>query len=100
MLYLTVHLYGKRGVRGEFRQYEQKALDIFRRHGGEIMAAFVPAPREPGTDVPDEIQILRIPDRARFEAFMRDPDRVKLSEERAAVIRRTETYLSEDLIEY
>ena len=35
MLYVTVHLYGKNRIRGEFREYESKALSIFRKHGGE-----------------------------------------------------------------
>ena len=38
-LYLTVHLYGWQGVPGEFKDYEQHALDLFRRHGGEVLAA-------------------------------------------------------------
>ena len=36
MLYITVHLYGKTGIAGEFKDYETKALNIFRRHGGEV----------------------------------------------------------------
>lgn len=106
MFYLTVKLYGKKRIRGEFRAYEKKALDIFRRHGGEVVAAYVP---EPGkgqasdkdlAEYPDEIQILRIADRNAFEEFMKDPERLALSGERDAVIRKTEVYPSAEMIAY
>lgn len=100
MFYVTVKLYGKNGVHGEFRAYEQKALDIFRRHGGEVVAAYVPEPDKSRTEFPDEIQILKIADRTAFEGFMKDPERLGLAGERDAVIRKTEVYLSAEIIGY
>lgn len=100
MFYLTVKLYGKKRIRGEFRAYEKKALDIFRRHGGEVVAAYVPEPDKGQADYPDEIQILRIADRNAFEEFMKDPERLALSGERDAVIRKTEVYPSAEIIAY
>jgi hypothetical protein len=103
MLYLTVKLYGRNGVRGEFFAYEQKALDIFKRHGGEVVVAYTPAPDNGGkaqADFPDEIQILRIADREAFDRFMQDPERLGLAAEREAVIRKTEVYLSGEIIGY
>jgi uncharacterized protein (DUF1330 family) len=99
MLYLTVHLYRHPEAAEAFRAYERKALDLFRRHGGEVVAAFSP---ERGTDPegPDEIQILRIADRARFESFLADPARQAWAAEREAAVRRTETFVSRALIEY
>ena len=67
MLYITVHLFGKSGIRGEFRDYEAKALAIFRKHGGEVVIAYVPVAGgvgnvgTGGAAAPDEIQILKIP---------------------------------------
>lgn len=100
MFYLTVHLFGRHGVPGEFQAYEEKALAIFRRHGGEVVAAFAPLPDANRKESPDEIQILRIADREAFDAFMRDPARVAMAGERDAVIRKTEVFLSGNLISY
>lgn len=102
MLYATVKLYGKNGIHGEFLAYERKALDIFRRYGGEVVIAYAtePAPNKGETDFPDEIQILRIPDRDAFDRFMQDPERLGLAAEREAVIRKTEVYLSAEIIGY
>lgn len=98
MLYLTVHLFVRPGMEAGMRAYESKALGIFRRHGGEVVAAFAPDPGAGG--LPDEIQVLRIADRRSFESFMSDPERLAMSAEREAVIRKTEVFLSETLISY
>jgi uncharacterized protein (DUF1330 family) len=100
MLYLTVKLYGKNGINGEFKDYESKALKLFRQHGGEVVVAYVPI-RTPGTEnTPDEIQILRIENQASFEKFLNDPERLNLSAERDRVIRKTEIYISEKIVHY
>ena len=100
MLYITVHLYGKNGTPGEFKEYESKALKIFTQHGGEVIIAYVPT-RDPGvSDIPDEIQILRIENRAKLEMFMKDPERIKMAEERNGVIKRTDVFISEEIINY
>jgi len=100
MLYLTVKLYGKNGIEGEFRDYESKALKLFRRHGGEVVVAYAPI-RTPGTEnTPDEIQILRIENQAMFEKFMQDPERLTLAAERDRVLAKTEIYISEKIINY
>jgi uncharacterized protein (DUF1330 family) len=98
MLYLTVKLYGKNGLKGEFRSYETKALNLFRKHGGEVVVAYEPV--RDAADFPDEIQILRIAGKAELERFMNDPERLALSEERSRVIRKTEIYLSDQVVEY
>jgi len=100
MIYLTVHLYGKGGKPGGFKAYEQKALEIFRRHGGEIVVAYAPAPSSGSQEVPDEIQVLRIGSREAFDEFMHDPERASLAAEREAVIRRTDVFLSSEMIDY
>jgi uncharacterized protein (DUF1330 family) len=100
MLYLTVKLYGRKGIRGEFKDYEAKALAIFRKHGGEVMVAYAPVPDPAQAEWPDEIHVLRIAGPAEFEAFMKDPERIGLAAERESVIRKTEVLLSQELIEY
>lgn len=100
MIYLTVHLYGRKGIPGEFKAYEQKALDMFKKHGGEVVVAYTPARSSGSLEVPDEIQVLRIGSREAFEKFMVDPERAGMAAERDAVIRRTDVFLSADLISY
>lgn len=100
MIYITVNLFGRNGARGEFREYESKALALFKKHGGEVMVAYVPAADANQKEIPDEIQILRIPDSTKFDDFMKDPDRVKLADERNSVIRKTEVYISGEIIRY
>jgi uncharacterized protein (DUF1330 family) len=100
MLYLTVHLYGRNGVPGEFRDYELKALTIFRKHGGDIVVAYTPTADPTRAETPEEIQVLRIASRAALDAFMHDPERLALATEREAVIRKTEVFLSDELVSY
>ena len=100
MLYITVHLYGKTGAPGEFKAYEAKALGIFKKHGGEVLVAYSPLALKDQSDIPDEIQILRISSQSDFDEFMRDPDRVAMAKERESVIRRTEVFLSREIIQY
>jgi hypothetical protein len=99
MLYLTVKLYGKNGVKGEFKAYETKALNLFRRYGGEVIVAYAPVRDGALSDFPDEIQILRIAGKTEFERFMNDPERSALSEERSRVIRKTEIYFPEEIVQ-
>jgi len=100
MLYITVKLYGKNRIRGEFKEYESKALKLFRQHGGEVIVAYAPRRDSENEDIPDEIQILKIENQTKFDMFMHDPDRVKMSAERESVIQRTEIYISEEILDY
>jgi len=100
MLYITVKLYGKNGIQGEFKEYESKALKLFRQYGGEVLVAYVPIRDSDDKDIPDEIQILKIENQTKFDLFMHDPQRVKMSAERESVIKRTEVYISKEIIEY
>jgi len=97
MLYITVKLYGKHGIRGEFKEYESKALKILRQHGGEVIIAYV---HRRDSENEDEIQLLKIENQTKFDLFMHDPERVKMSAERESVIKRTEVYISKELIDY
>jgi uncharacterized protein (DUF1330 family) len=100
MLYITVHLYGRTGTPGEFKEYESKALGIFKKHGGEVLVAYAPSRLKDQVDCPDEIQILKIPSQSDFDKFMNDPDRIAMAQEREMVIRKTEVFLSQKIIQY
>src|SRR6185369_10248298 len=97
MLYITVKLFGRTGKRGEFRGYESKALELFRKHGGEVVVAYAPTLEKNQLERPDEIQVLKIPSRSQFEAFLNDPDRIRMSAERDEVIRRTDVFISDEI---
>lgn len=100
MLYVTVLLYGKQGIKGEFHTYETKALNIFKKYGGEVIAAYAPIKDGSKEEMPDEVQILKIANSLELEKFIHDPDRAKMADERNQVIRKTEMYLSDEIIEY
>jgi uncharacterized protein (DUF1330 family) len=100
MLYVLAKLYVRPGAHAEFRTYERKALELFRRHGGQLVAAFSPEPGPEGVDWPDEIHVLNITDRTHFEDFLADPDRQALAGERDAVLRHSETFISRTIIPY
>ena len=100
MLYITVNLFGRNGTREEFEEYENKALKIFRRYGGEIIIAYIPVRNSETDDIPNEIHVLKIENRERFETYLKDPDRLKMAEERNSVIKRTDIFMSEEIINY
>ena len=100
MIYITVKLFGKNGICGEFKDYETKALNIFKKYGGEVVVAYAPLSEKGQQDRPDEIQVLKIASLLDFEKFMKDPERTQLAAEREAVIRKTEVFLSGELISY
>lgn len=100
MLYLLAKLYIRPGLEERFKTYERKVLELFRRHGGQLVAAFSPEPGPEGADWPDEIHVLTITNRSQFEGFLADPDRQELAPERDAVLRRSETFVSRTLVPY
>ncbi len=100
MLFITAHIYGKNKIRGEFKSYEVKTLNIFKKYGGEIIAAYVPLLNKNGLEVPDEIHVLKISDQNAFDKFLNDPERLALSQERDLVIARTEVFISQEIVEY
>lgn len=100
MLYILVKLYVHPGRTEAFRAYERKALALFRRHGGEVLAAFSPEPEAEGADRPDEIHVLGIATRAQFDDYLADPDRRAMTAERDSVLRASETIVSREVIRY
>jgi uncharacterized protein (DUF1330 family) len=102
MVHIIVHLFAAPGQKEGMKSYEDKVLRIFRKHGGEIVAAFKPSARLQlgGQPDPDEIQILTINSMEAFEGFKSDSERLDLSNERKRVITRTELFISKDEIIY
>lgn len=78
------------GEEARFREYERRALDIAREHGGDLVAAFAP---EPGWGW-DEVHVLRFPSAAAWAAFRADARVAQAAAERAEVIARSQVILS------
>ena len=100
MYYLIVHLTIVPGMLRQFRDYERSALAILRRHGGELVTAFTPERSPVDDSQPDEIHVIRLADRAGFEAFRADSAHQALSELRAQCVRNTTLYFSETTVTY
>ena len=99
MIHLDVRLTYVPGHESEAADYERTVLGIWREHGGEVLAAFRPAPWTNGTRAADEVQHLRIPSRAQLDAYMVDPRRAALAAVRDRTIASTEVVMSEALLE-
>ncbi len=100
MIYITVKLFGRNGFKGEFKDYESKALNIFKKYGGEVIIAYAPLVEIKSDNTPDEIQILKIATQEAFKNFMVDPERLSMAAERDAVIRKTEVFVSGEVVDY
>jgi uncharacterized protein (DUF1330 family) len=99
MLYLVVRLTYVAGQESEGAEYERTVLQYWREHGGEVIAAFRPAPWSDGSRAADEMQLLRIPSRAQLDAYLADARRVALASVRDRTIASTEVVMSEVLVE-
>ena len=99
MIHLDVRLTYAAGQESDGADYERTVLQLWREHGGEVLAAFRPAPWTDGTRAADEVQHLRIPSRAQLDAYMVDPRRVALAHVRDRTIASTEVVMSEELLD-
>jgi hypothetical protein len=99
VIYLVVQLTYVTGHEAEGAEYERTVLSYWREHGGEVIAAFRPAPWADGTCAADEIQLLRIPSRAQLDAYLADARRGALALVRERSIAKTDLIMSEELVE-
>ena len=99
MLQIVVHLFVNPGQHAAFHEFESAALGILASHGGHLSVAFRPDGAGQG-DVPDEIHVLQLPDRAAFAAYRADPRLLALAGLRSVAIARTVTYLGDRCIDY
>ncbi len=94
-------LYLKPGQRDRLRDYESRALPVFRRHGGAFERIWSPAPADsegaPDPEAPDEIHLLRFETEAGLEAVRRDPEMQALVPLRQEVVRKALLLRVEDV---
>ena len=117
MLYIIAHLYTNPDAADAFHLYEEKALVLFKKHGGTVIGAF--KPERPGTgstgrgqayqgtapdswdaEVPHEIHMPSIPTDEAFANYRNDPGILALAEERTRVIRKTDIFVSRETVQY
>ena len=86
-LRLSVLLWPHEGREDDLRRYEDAVLALLERHRGRLIARETVA--RASEDDPLEVQVIELADRAAFEAYMSDPERVAREDERTAAIART-----------
>jgi hypothetical protein len=86
-LTLVVALFVHPGRKAEFDEFEGRAADIMRRHGGCIERRIAIAAADPTE--PDEVHVVTFPDQNALDRYQQDPELVALAHVRARTIRRT-----------
>ncbi|KJR06973.1 MULTISPECIES: hypothetical protein [Gordonia] len=83
---LCCQLWARPGLAADLSAYEDEVLALLPDHGGVLLARALGS----GTaDVPDETQLIGLPDQAALEAYLADPRRTSRSAERDRVVERT-----------
>jgi uncharacterized protein (DUF1330 family) len=94
-------IYLKPGQQDRLRQYENRVLPVFRRHGGAFERIWSPVPAEgsgaPDPEAPDEIHLLRFETEAGLEAVRRDPEMQALVPLRLELVRKALPLRIEDV---
>lgn len=91
-MFLVVHLWAKPDQIAALRVYEDAALEIFRRHGGQIHQLLRPDAAISASDCSDEIQLLQIASMAQWDTFRGSQEIAALKNQRDACIARTRVF--------
>jgi hypothetical protein len=82
-------LWANEGLEDDMSAYEDAVLPLIRDHGGEVLQRA----RGDGADGrPHEVQFYRFPGQAAIDAYIADPRRLALAEERDRVVARTDVF--------
>ncbi|MFC7619830.1 hypothetical protein [Microlunatus sp. GCM10028923] len=88
MITLCVLLWPRPGQEQALREYEDRVLALLGRHGATLVSRVANADH---TDqLPYEVQVIDLPDQAALDAYLADPDRTALAEDRDRSVARTE----------
>ncbi|WP_125777759.1 hypothetical protein [Antribacter gilvus] len=89
VLLLGCFLWATEGLDDDLTAYEDAVLALVPEHGGEVVQRL----RTDGdTGRPHEIQVFRFPGQPALDAYVADPRRLALAEERDRVVARTELF--------
>ena len=97
---LVVSLYVRGGRVQEFRQFEARAAEIMRTHGGVIERVIRPEAAANGAEVPQEIHVVTFPSTDAFAGYRADPELVALAPLRELAIARTDVIIGRDAEPY
>lgn len=88
MITLCVLLWPVPGQEQALRAYENRVLVLLERHGATLVSRVA---NDAHTDqLPYEVQVIDLPDRAALDAYLNDPDRTALADDRDRSVARTE----------
>jgi hypothetical protein len=93
-LLLCVLLEAHAGREAEMAAYEDRVLGLLPAHGGRVVQRL--RVTSPGDDRM-EIHVLELPSQVALDAYLADPARVALAEERDRVIASTQVFPVEDV---
>jgi uncharacterized protein (DUF1330 family) len=85
---LCVLLYAVEGEKDGLRSYEDKVLPLILEHGGRLVVRL----QSSGQGHADEVQVIQFDGQDSFDAFVADPRRLELADERGRVIAKTEQF--------
>ena len=89
-LYILARLWIHQGRQTEFEAYEIRMSRIMARYGGVIERAIRPSATPEGPEQPFEVHVIKFPSRELYDAYLDDAERRSLSEERAAIIAKSD----------
>lgn len=88
---LCVLLWAHPGQEAALADYEDRVLKLVADHGGRIVRrGSVATDGSAASDSPTEVQFLEFPSEGRLAAYMNDPRRTALADERDAAIAWTQ----------
>ncbi|HEX6448526.1 MAG TPA: DUF1330 domain-containing protein [Trebonia sp.] len=87
-------LWARPGMEAALSAYEDKVLHLVAEHGGRVLqrGAVVPDARHDGPEPPTEVQFLEMPSEASLDAYVNDPRRLAMANERDAAMARTDLF--------
>jgi antibiotic biosynthesis monooxygenase (ABM) superfamily enzyme len=88
-LHLCCLLRARPGAEQELTAYEDKVLSLLPEHGGELLSRVVGDGAE---GRPHEVHVYRFAGQGSLDAYMADPRRLALAEERDRVVASTELF--------
>lgn len=98
---LCVLLWARPGRRAALARHEDEVLQVLARHGGRVLTRLRTTDGDgegPGASTtdpgapPDEVHVVELPSPAALDAYLADPARAALADDRDAVLERSLTF--------
>lgn len=89
MIELCCLLWARPGCEAGLHAYEDRVLTLVESHGGRVISRAI---GDGSDDRPHEVQLFGFESQAALDAYLADPLRVELSDERERVVARTDLF--------